>query len=159
MKHSAVMFQVMSGFSQDWCSLGTWTVCPDRHPPQGSTDFFLFHLQRMTLLMTCNQMAEKWWIFPIFAGIPLLLHTCEHPFMYSMKKRKVASVMFDSLRPPDCSPPVSSVRGILRARILEWLAILFSRRSSPTQGLNPGLLNCKQMLYCLSHQGNAINFE
>ena len=24
----------------------------------------------------------------------------------------------------------------------------------PTQGLNPGLLHCRQMLYHLSHQGN-----
>ena len=24
----------------------------------------------------------------------------------------------------------------------------------PTQGLNPGLLHCRQMLYCLSHQGS-----
>ena len=30
----------------------------------------------------------------------------------------------------DCSPPGSSVHGILQARILEILAILFSRRSS-----------------------------
>ena len=26
----------------------------------------------------------------------------------------------------------------------------------PTQGLNPGLLHCRQMLYCLSHQGSPI---
>ena len=32
--------------------------------------------------------------------------------------------------PMDCSLPCSSVRGILRARILEWVAISFSRRSS-----------------------------
>ena len=32
--------------------------------------------------------------------------------------------------PTDCSPPGSSVRGILQARILEWVAILFSRGSS-----------------------------
>ena len=32
--------------------------------------------------------------------------------------------------PMDCSPPSSSVRGILQARILEWVAIPFSRRSS-----------------------------
>ena len=25
---------------------------------------------------------------------------------------------------------------------------------SPTQGSNPGLLHCRQILYCLSHQGN-----
>ena len=28
--------------------------------------------------------------------------------------------------PMDCSPPGSSVRGILQARILEWVAISFS---------------------------------
>ena len=32
--------------------------------------------------------------------------------------------------PMDCSPPGSSVHGILRARILEWVAISFSRGSS-----------------------------
>ena len=31
--------------------------------------------------------------------------------------------------PMDCSPPGSSVRGILQARILEWVTILFSRGS------------------------------
>ena len=30
----------------------------------------------------------------------------------------------------DCSPKGSSVRGILQARILEWVAISFSRGSS-----------------------------
>ena len=32
--------------------------------------------------------------------------------------------------PIDCSPPGSSVHGISQARILEWVAISFSRRSS-----------------------------
>ena len=32
--------------------------------------------------------------------------------------------------PMDCSPPVSSVYGILHARLLEWIAISFSRGSS-----------------------------
>ena len=32
--------------------------------------------------------------------------------------------------PMDCSPPESSVHGILQARILEWVAISFSRGSS-----------------------------
>ena len=40
------------------------------------------------------------------------------------------SVVPDSLRPIDYSPPGSSVHGILQARILEWVAIPFSRRSS-----------------------------
>ena len=33
--------------------------------------------------------------------------------------------------PVDCSPPDSSVHGILQARILEWVTIPFSRGSSP----------------------------
>ena len=37
----------------------------------------------------------------------------------------------------DCSPPGSSVHGILQARILEWVAIPFSRGSS--QGSHPGI--------------------
>ena len=34
--------------------------------------------------------------------------------------------------PKDCSPPGSSVHGIPQARILEWVAIPFSRGSSPS---------------------------
>ena len=54
----------------------------------------------------------------------------------------------------DCSPPGSSVHGILQARILEWVAISFSRGIFLTQGLNPGLLHCRQMLQPLSYQGS-----
>ena len=42
--------------------------------------------------------------------------------------------------PMDCTPPGSSVHGILQARILEWIAISFFRGIFPTQGLNPCLL-------------------
>ena len=34
----------------------------------------------------------------------------------------------------DCSPPGSSVHGILQARIVEWVNIPFSRGSSPPRG-------------------------
>ena len=40
------------------------------------------------------------------------------------------SVMSNSLRPMNCSPPSSSIHGILQARILECAAISFSRGSS-----------------------------
>ena len=43
--------------------------------------------------------------------------------------------------PIDCSPPGSSICGILQARILEWVAMTSSRGSSPTQGSNPSLLH------------------
>ena len=46
--------------------------------------------------------------------------------------------------PMDCRLPDSSVRGILQARILEWVAMPSSRGIFPTQGSNPRLL-------CLLH--------
>ena len=39
--------------------------------------------------------------------------------------------------PMDCSLPGSSVHGILQARILEWVAIPFSR-DLPNPGIEPG---------------------
>ena len=36
----------------------------------------------------------------------------------------------------DCSPPASSVRGISQARIIEWVAISFSR-NLPNLGIEP----------------------
>ena len=47
------------------------------------------------------------------------------------------SVMSDSCDPRNCSPPVSSVHGILQARILEWVSISFSRGSSPPRNRTP----------------------
>ena len=37
----------------------------------------------------------------------------------------------------DCSPPGSSVHGILQARVLEWVAMP-SSRGSPNPGIKPG---------------------
>ena len=53
-------------------------------------------------------------------------------FYKQTRKSKVLSrsVVSDSWDPADYSPPGSSVHGILQARILEWVAIPFSRESS-----------------------------
>ena len=56
----------------------------------------------------------------------------------------------------DCSPPDSSVHGILQARKLDWVAMPSSRGIFPTQGSNPGLPRCRQILYCLSPQGSPL---
>ena len=56
--------------------------------------------------------------------------------------------------PIDRSLPGFSIHGIFQARVLEWVAISFSRGIFLTQGSNPGLLHCRQMLYPLSHQGS-----
>ena len=56
--------------------------------------------------------------------------------------------------PMDCSPPGSSVYGILQARISchSLLQGIF-----PTQGLNPGLLHCRWILYHAGHQGSPYS--
>ena len=58
--------------------------------------------------------------------------------------------------PMDYSLPGSSVYGILQARLLEWVAISFSRGSSRPR--DPAL---QESLYHLSHQGSLqlISFE
>ena len=51
--------------------------------------------------------------------------------------------------------PGSSDNGILQSRILERVAISFSR-SFPTQESNPGLLHCRQILYPLSYERSPV---
>ena len=53
------------------------------------------------------------------------IHTVAYIHTYSRE------VMSNSSYPMDCIPPGSSVHRILQARILEWVAISFSRGSSP----------------------------
>ena len=55
--------------------------------------------------------------------------------------------------PMDCSLPVSSVHAIFQARILEWVTISFSRRSSQSRDRT-----CRQTIYRLSHQ-NKIKVQ
>ena len=55
--------------------------------------------------------------------------------------------------PVDCSPPGSSVHGILQARVLQRV-VMPSSRESPNPGMNPGLLHCRRILY---HQGHPLS--
>ena len=66
----------------------------------------------------------------------------------------VAQSCLTLYEPMDCSLPASSIQGVLQAKILEWVAF-FLQGIFLTQGLNPGLLDCRQILYCLSHQGTV----
>ena len=54
---------------------------------------------------------------------------CKHPESGKVKVLVIQSCP-TLCNPVDCSPPGSSVHGILQARILEWVAISFSRQSS-----------------------------
>ena len=56
--------------------------------------------------------------------------------------------------PMDCSLPGFPVHGISQARILEWVAISFSRGSSWPRGWTWVSCIGRQILYPWSHQGN-----
>ena len=57
--------------------------------------------------------------------------------------------------PMDRTPPGSSVHGIPQARILEWVAMPFSRGSSRPRNRTPGLRHYRETFYHLSHQGSS----
>ena len=58
--------------------------------------------------------------------------------------------------PVDCSPPGSSVHGILQARVTGVGCHSLLQRPFLTQGSNLGLSHCRQILYRLSHQGSPL---
>ena len=68
------------------------------------------------------------------------------------------SVYLTLCHPMDCSLPVSSVHEIFKARILEWVAIPFSR-GLPDPEIEPNSPYCGQILYCLSYQGTVSGLK
>ena len=91
--------------------------------------------------------------FSLLCSLPLILVICHfltnHPkphvlIMHYVKsdimvkvKELLAQLCLSLFDPVDWSPPGFSVRGILQARILEWVAIPFSRGSSRPR-MEPG---------------------
>ena len=53
----------------------------------------------------------------------------------------------------NCSPPDSSVHRILQERLLEWVAIPFSRGSFQPSDQTQ-VSHFRQILYCLNYQGS-----
>ena len=60
--------------------------------------------------------------------------------------------------PMDYSPPGSSIHGIFPGKNTGVGSHSLLQGILPTQGSNPGLLHCKQILYHLSHQGSPHFF-
>ena len=56
-----------------------------------------------------------------------------------------------------CEPVNYTVRGILQAIILEWVAFPSLQGIFPNQEWNWGLLHCRPILYHLSHWGSPLN--
>ena len=70
-------------------------------------------------------MAKNTYILYNIAHI--ILYFCKIFIYVKFAVRVVAQSCLTLCDPMDCSPPDSSVHGILLARILEWVAIFFSK--------------------------------
>ena len=118
--HSCLLLLVSSHHQQLWlhtpsCLIHNWV---SQHKCSQTSRHYRDHLElpRPTLQNTSlsNHRAA-------FQTVPFSLILC------SVSVTKSCPTICD---PTDCSPPGSSVHGILQARILEWAAIPFSRESS-----------------------------
>ena len=61
-----------------------------------------------------------------------------------------------SLRTHGLQPTRLLCHRTLQARILQWVAIFFSRGSSQPRDRTWVFLHCRKILHCLSHQGSPL---
>ena len=90
----------------------------------------------------------------------IILQVC----IFTLKKKTLPYLIFSYNSPKSerlshsvvsrCSPPGSSVHGLLQARITGVASHPLLQEIFPTKGSSLGLLSCRQILYRLSHQGS-----
>ena len=101
-------------------------------------------------LLNTKQLSESWLMGKRGQEAKKLLFILE-------SESEVAQLCPILCNPVGCSLPDSSIHGILQTRILEWVAISLSKRSSQPQRSKQGLPPCRQTLYPLSHQGSPFH--
>ena len=88
------------------------------------------------------------------SSLPCLLGVCIS-YLLCMRAQSCPTLC----NPMDCSPPGSSVHGISQARILEWVVISSSRRSSrPRDWTRVSCVSCigRWIPYCLNNRGSPV---
>ena len=93
-------------------------------------------------------------LFPLYLSVGLLNGSFLWLLILKVKVWKWKSLSHVWLV---ATPWTNTIRGILQTRILEWIAFPFWAGIFPTQGLNPGLLHCRQIFYRLSH--SSVQFS
>ena len=97
--------------------------------------FVLLNMISLILLLTSSSF-RGWYLVTdttpahTVSGIRLAINTCVHfknKIVLSAKSLQSCPTLCD---PMDCSPPDSSILGVLQARVLEWVAVPSSRGSS-----------------------------
>ena len=117
----------------------------------------------MIFVWVCAQLySTLWTLWPVahqaplsmrfsrqenWSGLPLLQGIFQIQGSLCAKSLQWCLTLWD---PMDCSPPGSSVHGILQARILEWVAIYFSRGSSRSRDWTASLASPALTVGCFS---------
>ena len=76
-----------------------------------------------------------------------------------LKESEVAQSSPTLCSPMDCSPPGSSIHGIFQARVLEGVAVSFSRGSSRPRDRTQVSRIVGRRFYHLSHQGRSTGLS
>ena len=107
------------------------------------------------VLLRCPCMHTLY-IWTMKPTVPLLTLQCPSPLLnwlstpqYHVKRKKESSVVSNSLRPHGLYSTFNSPVQNTGVGSLSLLQGIF-----PKQGLNPGLLHCRRILYQLSHKGS-----
>ena len=91
---------------------------------QGHELLLLSHFSRVQLCVTPQMAAHQ---APPSLGFSRQEHWSGLPFLSPVHESEVTQLCLTPCNPMDCSPPGSSTHGIFQARVLEWVAISFSR--------------------------------
>jgi len=103
--------------------------------------------------MKAEKLAGDTMVISLPSGLCQLAGTKQVTDQFIFISKEKVKVKGIQLCPTLCDSMDYRVNGIFQARILEWVAVPFSR-IFPTQESNLGLLHCKKILYQLSHQGS-----
>ena len=110
------------------------------------TYFFMFMIKFWShsdkFLLPFKSILWRCLALPLSCLYLCVSHSEVNSFTLKWKERKEESEVVQSCLtlcdPADCSPPGSSIHGILQARILEWITISFPRGSSGSRDGTPG---------------------
>ena len=146
-------------FRMDWLDLlavqGTLKSLFQLHSSKASTlqrsAFFIVQLSHPYMTTGKTIALTKW----TFAGkvISLLLNMLSRLVIDFLPRSKCLLISWLQL-PSAVILETKKIKSLTVSK--EWIAVPFSRRSSQTQGLNPSLKHCRQVLYHWCYLGSSI---
>ena len=119
--------------------------------------------QTAVCFSVCTALSRDLWPLETASLLSRAVRLMLPSFLPSQASLAKTAAAAESLRlcltrcnPFDCSPPGSSVHGILQARVTGVGCHSLLQGPFLTQGSNLGLLHCRQILYHLNHQGSPL---